>query len=117
MPAALIHPSPAARDRALRVSEARYRGLFATIQDGILLLNPVTGQIEDVNPSLIKLLGYSHVEFLGKNLWEVGAFADVPMSKEAFGDLQKKGYVRYEILPLRTKVGPSINVEFVTNCY
>jgi len=116
MPAALIHPSPAARDRALRVSEARYRGLFATIQDGILLLNPVTGQIEDVNPSLIKLLGYSRVEFLGKNLWEVGAFADVPMSKEAFGDLQKKGYVRYEILPLRTKVGPSINVEFVTNC-
>ncbi len=117
MPAILMQPPPAARDRALRVSEARYRGLFETAQDGILLLNPVTGQIEDVNPYLIKLLGYSHVELLGKKLWEVGAFADVPMIKEALGDLRKKGYVHYKNVPLRKRVGASINVEVVANSY
>jgi diguanylate cyclase (GGDEF)-like protein/PAS domain S-box-containing protein len=117
MPIALMHLPPAASDRALRVSEARYRRLFETAQDGILLLNPISGQIEDVNPYIVKILGYSHVEFLGKELWEVGAFADVPESKEAFGELQRKEYVRYENLPLKTKDGASINVEFVANSY
>jgi diguanylate cyclase (GGDEF)-like protein/PAS domain S-box-containing protein len=117
MAAALIHLTPTVQDRALRVSEARYRRLFETAQDGILLLSPISGQIEDVNPYMIKMLGYSHVEFLGKRLWEVGAFADVAESKEAFGDLQRKGYVRYENLPLRTKAGASINAEVVANSY
>ena len=67
--------------KALRVSEARYRRLFETARDGILLLNSDTAQIEDVNPYLIELLGYSHAEFLGKKLWEVGPFADKAESK------------------------------------
>jgi diguanylate cyclase (GGDEF)-like protein/PAS domain S-box-containing protein len=117
MAAAVIHLTPTVQDRALRVSEARYRRLFETAQDGILLLNPITGQIEDVNPYLIKTLGYSRADFLGKKLWEVGAFADVAQIKEAFGELQGKGYVRYENLPLRTKAGASINVEVVANSY
>jgi diguanylate cyclase (GGDEF)-like protein/PAS domain S-box-containing protein len=116
MPAAMHGPA-AARDRALRVSEARYRRLFETAQDGILLLNGSTGQIEDVNPYLIKMLGYSHVGFLGKKLWDLGAFADVAESKEAFAVLQRNGYVRYENLPLRSKAGASINVEVVANAY
>lgn len=102
---------------ALRVSESRYRRLFETAQDGILLLNADTAQIEDVNPYLIKMLGYSHAEFLGKKLWEVGAFADIGQSKEMFEELQAKGYVRYEYLPLKSKAGVLIEVEFVSNTY
>ena len=81
---------------ALRVSENRYRRLFETAQDGILLLNADTAQIKDVNPYLIEMLGYSHAEFLGKKLWEVGPFVDIAQSKEMFLELQTKGYVRYE---------------------
>src|ERR1017187_9753808 len=77
--------------KALRVSESRYRRLFETARDGILLLNADTAQIEDVNPYLIELLGYSHKEFLGKKLWEVGTFADVLESKEMFAVLQTTG--------------------------
>lgn len=102
---------------ALRVSESRYRRLFETARDGILLLNSDTAQIEDVNPYLIELLGYSHGEFLGKKLWEVGPFADRAESKEMFADLQAKGYVRYEDLPLKSKAGEEIAVEFVSNSY
>ena len=69
---------------ALQASESRYRRLFETARDGILILNSDTAQIEDVNPYLIELLGYSHEEFLGKKLWEVGAFADIAQSKEMF---------------------------------
>ncbi|MBK7422271.1 MAG: PAS domain S-box protein [Propionivibrio sp.] len=103
--------------RALRVSESRYRRLFETAQDGILLLNADTAQIEDVNPYLIDMLGYSHAEFLGKKIWEVGPFADIAQSKEMFARLQSTGYVSYEDLPLRTKAGALIAVEFVSNTY
>ena len=102
---------------ALRISESRYRRLFETTRDGILLLNAETAQIEDVNPYLIEMLGYSHAEFLGKKLWEVGAFADIEQSKEMFAVLQDIGFVRYENLPLKTSSGERIAVEFVSNSY
>ena len=103
--------------KALRISESRYRRLFETAQDGILLLNAKSAQIEDVNPYLIEMLGYSHAEFLGKKLWEVGAFADIAESQEIFARLQTQGYVRYDDLPLKTKAGKLIDVEFVSNSY
>jgi len=104
-------------DEALKVSETRYRRLFETAQDGILLLNADTGQLLDVNPFLLKMLGYSHKDFLGKKLWEIGPFSDVAASRLRFSELQTKGYVRYEHLPLETKDGRLIDVEFVSNGY
>ncbi|MEN9438024.1 MAG: hypothetical protein RIR09_2679 [Pseudomonadota bacterium] len=103
--------------KALRVSELRYRRLFEAARDGILLLNADTGQIEDVNPFLVALLGYSHDEFMGKKLWELGAFADVQENQEKFSELQTVGYVRYEDLPLRAKDGRKVSVEFISNLY
>ncbi|MGB8634217.1 MAG: EAL domain-containing protein [Rhodanobacteraceae bacterium] len=102
---------------ALRISESRYRRLFETAQDGILLLNADTAQIEDVNPYLIDMLGYTHTEFLGKKLWEVGAFSDRAESKEMFAALQANGFVRYEHLPLKSKTGARVDVEFISNTY
>jgi PAS domain S-box-containing protein len=105
------------KQRSLQISESRYRRLFETAQDGILLLNAGSAQIEDVNPYLMRMLGYSHAEFLGRKLWEVGAFADIARSKEMFAELQSAGFLRYESLPLKTKAGRAIEVEFVSNCY
>lgn len=104
-------------EEALQVSETRYRRLFEAAQDGILLLDADTGQITDVNPFLIYMLSYSREDLLGKKLWEIGAFKDIEASKAAFGELQAKGYVRYEDLPLETKDGRHIAVEFVSNVY
>ena len=104
-------------EEALKVSEIRYRRLFESAQDGILILDAETGQISDVNPFLIEMLGYSHEDFLGKKLWEIGAFKDIEASKAAFLELQHKGYVRYKDLPLETKDGRQIAVEFVSNVY
>ncbi len=101
----------------LSASQMRYRRLFETARDGILLLNADTAQIEDVNPYLIEMLGYSHAEFMDKKLWEVGAFADIAESKEMFAVLQDKGYIRYDNLPLKTSSGKRIAVEFVSSSY
>jgi PAS domain S-box-containing protein len=101
----------------LAMSEARYRRLFETAQDGILVLDVNTGQILDVNPFLVGMLNYSKEEFLGKKLWEIGAFTDTQACKDAFAELQASGYVRYEDLPLETRGGQLRAVEFVSNVY
>jgi PAS domain S-box-containing protein len=101
----------------LKDSELRYRRLFEAAQDGILILDAKTGMIEDVNPFLIKMLGYSREEFVKKKLWEVGAFRDIESNKDAFQALQVNEYIRYEDLPLKTKDGRLIQVEFVSNVY
>jgi PAS domain S-box-containing protein len=102
---------------ALRNSEVRYRRLFEAAQDGILILDGSTGLITDVNPFLVQLLDYSHEEFIGKALWEIGLFRDIEAAKVAFRELQVNGYLRYEDLPLKTKSGRSISVEVVSNIY
>lgn len=102
---------------ALRDSEIRYRRLFEAAQDGILLINARSGQIEDANPYLTTMLGYSCAELLGKKLWDVGAFIDIAKSTEMFQRLQEEGYVRYSDLPLKTRAGVLISVEFVSNAY
>jgi PAS domain S-box-containing protein len=104
-------------EAALQVSETRYRRLFETAQDGILILDADTGEIFDINPFLIEMLGYPHEALLGKRLWEIGAFQDIEASKAAFLELQSKGYVRYEDLPLETRDERTIDVEFVSNVY
>ena len=101
----------------LKDSELRYRRLFEAAQDGILILDAETGMIEDVNPFLINMLGYSCEEFVEKKLWEVGAFRDIEASQIAFETLQENKYIRYEDLPLKAKDGRLIQVEFVSNVY
>jgi len=102
---------------ALAVSETRYRRLFETAQDGILLLDAHTGRIDDVNPFLLDILGYSYQEMVGRRLWEIGAFNDADASRSAFRELQTDHYIRYEDLPLQTATGEQIEVEFVSNVY
>jgi PAS domain S-box-containing protein len=104
-------------ENALKRSETRYRRLFETAEDGILILDAETGQILDVNPFLIRIMGYSKDNLLGKMLWDLGFFHDKEESKKAFAELQSKGYIRYENLPLETSGGKRISVEFVSNTY
>ncbi len=101
----------------LRDSETRYRRLFEASTDAILILDAPSGMITDVNPFLIKALGYSREQLLGKKIWEIGFLKDIIASKDNFLQLQREKYVRYEDLPLETADGRKIDVEFVSNVY
>ena len=102
---------------ALVESEARYRRLFETAKDGILILDGDTGRIVDANPFLQDMLGYPESELIGKALWEIGPVKDIPASQEAMRQLQNQEYIRYEDLPLETQAGECKHVEFVSNVY
>ncbi len=104
-------------EEKLRSSEVRYRRLFETAKDGILILDTETGMIVDVNPFLVQLLGYSYDMFMGKTIWDIGFLRDIIENKDKFMLLQEKEYVRYEGLPLETACGRVIEVEFVSNVY
>ena len=103
--------------QAIAVSEMRYRRLFETAQDAILILDAATGKIFDANPYLMALLGYTHDELVGKELWEIGLFHDRNANRAAMRQLQEQGYIRYDDLPLETKNGQRKDVEFVSNVY
>ncbi len=104
-------------EESLTNSETRYRRLFESAKDGILILDAETGKIVDVNPFLIGLLGYSKENFIEKEIWEIGFFKDIVANYDKFLELQHEKYVRYEDLPLETVEGRKINVEFVSNVY
>ena len=104
-------------EEILLASEIRYRRLFESAKDGILILDAETGMINDANPYLIELLGYSKEQFIEKEIWKIGFFKDIIANHDKFLELQQKEYVRYDDLPLETADGRKINVEFVSNVY
>jgi PAS domain S-box-containing protein len=104
-------------EQELEISEVRYRRLFESAHDGIVILDAVTAKVLDVNPFVADLLGYPKEQFLGKELWEMGVFKDAEVSKRAMATLQRLGRIRYEDLSLQHKDGRQIPVEFVSNIY
>jgi PAS domain S-box-containing protein len=104
-------------ESALRDSEIRYRRLFESAKDGILILDAHTLKIIDSNAFMTSLLAYSRDELVGKQLWEVGLFEDQAASQAVYKELQETGYTRYDHLPLKSRRGDTIEVEFVCNVY
>jgi PAS domain S-box-containing protein len=104
-------------DAALRDSEIRYRRLFETAHDGILIVDAKTAKIVDVNRFLLDLLRFPRDHFVGKELWQLGVFRDKQENREAMRNLQRDSYIRYENLPLQDRDGRRVHVEFVSNIY
>ena len=100
-----------------QAAEARYRRLFEAAKDGIVILDADTGDVADVNPFAIELLGYSREELLGKKLWEIDPLKDAEAIQSGLQELQQKGIVRYPDLPLTTKDGQRMEAEVVGNVY
>ncbi len=103
--------------RAIQASEVRYRRLFESAHDGILILDPKTRKITDANPYMEELLDTPVADLVGKELFEIGLLKDQEESRQAFQRLLKAGQIRYENLPLETRMGRRRDVEFVSNLY
>lgn len=101
----------------LRESEVRYRRLFQSAQDGILILDAENGKITDANTFMCGLVGLSLSELIGRELHQIGMFKDTNENKAAFKELQRSGYLRHEHLPVRNQRGEEVYVEFVANVY
>jgi len=104
-------------EETMRVSELRYRRLFETAHDGVLLIDPATRKITDANPSITELLGYPRGQLVGKEMFEIGLLNDEAASQEFFRTLKRRREVRYDDLPMETGDGRQLEVEVVGNLY
>jgi PAS domain S-box-containing protein len=117
---AIVGASTIARDiteqkraaREFRASEIRYRRIFDTALDGILIVDAATGQIVDANPAIRQMLGSSYPDLLGRVLWETPAFVAAGNCRAWFEQLQDGGGRAYENLPVETASGNLLDVEF-----
>ena len=94
-----------------------HRQIFDLTQDGILLINADTGQVEDVNDFLIRMCDYSKEEIIGRKLWEIGLFEDIEDGKNVFMELQNEGFVRRDGLLLRSGKGERTSVDFAASTF
>ncbi len=92
----------------LEDSEERYRRIYETADDGILLLEKREGHIVHANPAAEEMSGYSEAECIGKMLQDIGVplnMSDFPTIMES---LIKRGILNYEDVPVKTKSGQNI---------
>lgn len=104
-------------EQAHHDSEVRFRRLFESSKDGILILDAATGKITDANPFMCGLTGMEQADVLGKELSEIGMFDDAEENKQAFRELQRTGYLRHDHLPVQNRRGERVEVEFIANIY
>jgi len=104
-------------DKQLRLSEIRYRRLFEAAHDGVVIVDQTTCKIIDSNPFMTHMLGYSHDELIGKELFEIGLLKDESTSQAMVEELKRSGHVRYQDLPLEGEDGQHHAVEVVANLY
>ena len=102
---------------ALLASEARYRRLFESAKDGIMIVEAESGEITAANPFLLQMLGYSEDELIGKALWQIPTFAGLAPNKADFVALQHREHQHQEDLQLARKDGRRLNVELVSAIY
>ena len=95
----------------LEDSEKRYRRLFETANDGILLLEKREGLIAQANPAVTTMLGYSNEEFIGNSLKNIGFPDDVGTIQEILQTLEKDGILHYKDAPLQNKNTNVINAD------
>ena len=98
-------------ENELKDYEERFRRLFETAKDGLLLIDKQTGNIVNVNPAIVDMLGYFHDEFIGKQLKDIGLLKDIKDFKETIRELIQAGFINYENVFAETKQGQRIDVD------
>ncbi len=98
-------------------AEKRYRRLFESTRDGMLILDADTGTIIDVNQSLVQLLGLSREAYVGTVPWEIGPLKPLAASKEAFTEIKAREHVRYDDRVLKRTDGKTLSVELTSTVY
>jgi len=97
-------------DKALRISENRYRAVVTQAAEGIILADAPTGRIMEVNQAFQDMLGYTAGELVGRRLHEISAHGRDSVEAEIRLALRNGCYAVSQ-RPGRRKDGRPITVE------
>ncbi|MDD1699876.1 MAG: PAS domain S-box protein [Methanoregula sp.] len=93
--------------------DEKFHRLFENSDYGILILESDTNKIIDVNPSVLTLTGFSLEYLIGKTIEETGFFKEKFLAEQFYAELKKTGNILFKDIPLETKSGMIIDVEFI----
>ncbi len=96
-------------EEALRASEARYRGLFENVIEGVYRAT-VDGRLESVNPALVEMLGYERAEELLALTSTSALYLNASDRDRVVATLDRDGLVRDAEYQLRRRDGTTITV-------
>ena len=104
-------------EEALHRSEMRYRRLFESAKDGILIVDAADGRVIDINPLLGEMLGSKDGSLKGHLLAETGLFGDETATEAVLLELREKGEGRFDRLAVRRSADNAREVEVIANVY
>ena len=100
-----------------QAAEARYRRLFEAARDGIIVCDAATGVIEDVNPFVEQLSGFTRTEIIGRPFWESPVLRQIPQGSAELNRIREQEVARYPDVPIETKDGRTLQSEIIANVY
>ena len=106
-----------ANEKLQKSDETRYRHLFKTAKEGILVIDADTGKVIDVNPYLVELLGESKKQFIEKEIWSIGVFKKLIPSIDAFKKMVQEEFIHYDDLEIITANKKTIVLELIGDTY
>ncbi len=92
-------------------SEERYRRLFETANDGIVLLEKREGTITHANPAFEKMFGYNVNEILGKHLQDIGICLEKSDFQIIMQKLRETGIINYDDVRIKTNFNLNIDTD------
>jgi two-component system, chemotaxis family, CheB/CheR fusion protein len=75
-----------------KAAEARYRRLFESARDGIVIVDAHTGEILDLNPYAENPFGYRKDDLIGTTLWEFDSMRSLPNAREVLEQTRERVY-------------------------
>ena len=99
--AAIVHDISARRraEESLLLSESKYRAVFQTSQNAVVIADAQTGMLVDANPAALALLGRSIDEIPGLHQTAVHATEDISAGRSSFGEYRyKSGATEHVVL-------------------
>jgi two-component system CheB/CheR fusion protein len=100
-----------------QAAEARYRRIFETSRDGIVIVDADSGEISDVNPYATQMSGFGRERLIGRTFWESPILCNVPQGEAALSRLREQSVVRYPDVSIEAADGRKLEVEVVGITY
>jgi two-component system CheB/CheR fusion protein len=100
-----------------RAAEARYRRLFDSARDGVVIVDAMTSEVLDANPYMRHLFGYSREELVGKKLTETAFAAENPLLPAALDQIRDRSAGQFTEMDFRSRDGRTVQTELIGNVY
>lgn len=92
-------------EEELRESQERFSAAFRTIQDALIISDPETGLIIDVNETWVSHWGYSLEETINRRSTDLGFYTNIADRDRALQIVRKEGRLADFEIVLRTRSG------------